>query len=267
MGHDYGVDPKFLAISITRDNVAAPGNRLVDKHSRLFFGKTLDEWCAIQVWSSKRAARHVFVAETEAHKEKLLYLHDRYGCDIFVRPKGMLAQMADTGGVPLVWATNKALAEEWHPLVTQPFVVSPCRPPGFFDRMTEEYLKAFPNPDTSRTQMWIMGGCETDFAYFIKDGNGVGNQPKDIELYLNRNTAARVATTQHWMGFSHWWVHYQGIAAGRHDLTISPTLYDIPPWQDIHIDTADNWEWAEYWFGKKIGGIEAYEQYRETWAG
>jgi hypothetical protein len=267
MGHDYGVQPKFLSVTPTRDNVAAPGNRLADKHARLFHGKTLDEWLMIQLWSSKYLGRAYYVCETRSHLNKLAPLADKYDIELLVRPEGMLHPLADTGGLPITYGVKKALESEWFPLIQTPFVVAPCRPPGFFDRMVEAYLNAFGNPDYARNQMWVMGGYESDLAYFTVDDEGVARQPKDIELYLNRNPKVRVSTTQHWIGFTHWWDSYWRSAAGRYDLTISPVIVNIEPWEDIHIDTQDNWDWAEYWFEKKIlsQGEDCYERYRESW--
>lgn len=265
MAHDYGVPPRFLSVTPTRDNDAAPGNRLADKHSRLFHGKTLDEWLMIQLWSSKYLGKAVFVCETEEHRDKLIPLAEKYGVALYVRPNGMLHPIADTGGMPISWAARKTLDVEWYPLICTPFVVAPCRPPGFFDMLVEAYLKAFGNPDYSRSQMWVMGGYEMDGALFENDEAGVGRQLGTI--YLNKNPVARQSTTQHWMGFTHWWMSAWPLAAARHDLAIAPIIIDIEPWQDIHIDTQDQWDWAEYWFEKKIlsRGENCYIKYRESW--
>jgi hypothetical protein len=268
MGHDYGVPIRFLSVTPTRDNEAAPGNRLVDKHSRLFHGKTLDEWLMIQLWSSKYLGHAYFVCETLAHHDKLLPMADKYGIELLVRPEGMLHPIADTGGIPISWGVKKALEREWFPLIQTPFVVAPCRPPGFFDMMVEAYLAAFGNPDYCRGQMWVMGGYKADSAYFEVGADGVGTQPTK-ELYLNQNPATRLSTTQHWVGFTHWWQAAWPLGAARHDLAISPVMVEIEPWMDIHIDTQDQWEWAEYWFEKKIlsQGEDCYERYRESWSG
>ena len=265
MGHDYGVPLRFLTVTPTRDNDAAPGNRLKDKHSRLFCGKTLDEWTMIQVWSSKYAGKHVFVCETEAHAEKLRPIADKYGVVLYVRPRDFLHPLNDTGGVPLTWATEKALAEDYHTLLTHAFVVAPCRPPGFFDRLAMEYEKRVGNPDYFYTQMWVMGGHGTDSAYFETDENSVGRQIGKV--YLNSNVRARLSTTQHWMASSHWWRAAAPLGAARHDLTLTPIIVDIEPWMDIHIDTQDQWDWAEYWFKKMIlsRGEDCYERYRDEW--
>lgn len=252
MGHDYGIPLKFLSVTPTRDNDAAPGNRLSDKHSRLFHGKTLDEWLMLQLWSSKYLGRAYFVCETLAHRNRLEPLADKYGIELLVRPEGMLHPLADTGGVPIGWGVTQALKNEWFPLVQTPFVVAPCRPPGFFDMMAEAYMKKFKNPDYSPSQMWVMGGFESDLAFFGVGDDGVARQPKDVEVYLNRNPRTRLSTTQHWIGFTHWYTSYWPIPASRHDLDISPVMVEIEPWMDIHIDTQDNWDWAEYWFEKKI---------------
>ncbi len=266
MAHDYGIAPRFLAITPTRDNDAAPGNRLPDKHSRLFCGKTLDEWCAIQVWSSLYAGRHIFVAETEEHAEKLVYL-TKYGAEIWVRPRDMLSPLNDSGGIILHWATKKALAENWHTLITHPFVVSPCRSPGFFDRMVGGYVNTFGNPDQNRGQMLLMGGCRTDQAMFAKGKDGYGTQLG--EAYINADTSWRISYETHYMALSAWWVSYYEVFNSRISTTFSPVIHDIEPWEDLHIDTQDQWDEAEFWFGKKIlsQGEDCYERYRKGWAG
>ena len=259
--HDYGVPLRFLAITPTRDNVVAPGNRLPDKHSRLFHGKTLDEWCAIQVRASKYAGRHIFVAETEAHAEKLIYL-EQYGVEIWVRPKDMLHPLNDSGGVILHWATKKALAEEWYTLMTHPFVVSPCRGPGFFDRMVECYRNSFGNPDQTRGQMIVMGGCPTDQAMFVKGKDGYGKQLG--ASYINADTSWRISYETHYMALSSWWMSFYEVFASRMASGFEPVIFDIAPWEDIHIDTEEQWREAEFWFREKIlsKGEDCYESYR-----
>lgn len=264
MAHDYDVPLRFLAVTITRDNEAAPGGRLPDKHSRLFHGKTLDEWTAIQVWSSKYAGRHIYVAETEEHAEKLQYLK-KYGCDIWVRPKDMLHPINDSGAVPLHWATKKALAEDFHTLLTHAFVVSPCRPPGFFDRMVEEYKEMMAAPEWSKVQLWVLAGHKTPMGLFNLDKWRVGTQLG--EDYTNENHDWRMSCFSHFLALSHWWLsYYEGVIA-KLDTKIRPTIFDVEPWIDTHIDDLEQWELAEYWFGKKIlsQGEDCYERYRAGW--
>jgi hypothetical protein len=265
MAHDYDVPLRFLAVTITRDNEVAPGGRLPDKHSRLFCGKTLDEWCALQVWSSEYAGRHVFVAETEEHAKKLQYLKDKYAVMVYVRPRDMLHPLNDSGAVPLHWATQLALSDEFHTLITHPFVVSPCRPPGFFDRMVEEYKKMMLAPEWSRVQLWVMAGHPSPMAMFRVDEHGVGTQLG--EDYTNENHAWRLSCCSHWLALSHWWLGYYAGVIAQTNTKVHPTLFDIEPWMDTHIDNQEQWELCEYWFAKKIlsQGEDCYERYRQSW--
>jgi hypothetical protein len=267
MGHDYGVPLTFLSITPTRDNVAAPGNRLADKHARLFHGKTLDEWTMLQLWSSKYLGKAFFVCETEEHYGKLLPVAQKYGVELLVRPREMLHPVNDTGTLPIMYGFREAMARDYYSLVMTPFVVSPCRPPGFFDYMVEQYLRLMPGPDYEKGQAWIMGASEADGVFYEKDGEDRGRQLGAI--YLNKNPEFRFTSTQHWLGATWWYEARVVVANSRHDLSFAPKLFDIEPWQDIHIDTLDQWEWAEYWFAKKIlsQGEDCYHRYRESWEG
>jgi hypothetical protein len=263
MGHEYNVPLRFLAITITRDNEAAPGNRLSDKHTKLFHGKTLDEWCAIQCWSSKHLGRHIFIAETEAHAKKLQYLTDKYGATVWVRPRDMLHPLNDSGGIILMWATAKALAEEWYTLVTHPFSVAPCRPPGFLDSMVSSYVWNVGPPDYRGHQI-VVAGSETDGSMMLMDLANVGTQLG--EAYVNKDLRLRFTKWNHFMALSHWYTPGYSIITSRHDTTLKPVIMDIEPWIDCHIDTQDQWDEAEFWFGKKIlsQGEDCYERYRQS---
>lgn len=268
MGHDYGVTLSFLSITPTRDNVAAPGNRLADKHARLFHGKTLDEWCMIQLWSSKYLGKAFFVCETEAHRDKLSAMAERYGIELLVRPREMLHPINDSGSMPIVYALDYALRDTYYSLIMTPLVVSPCRPPGFFDMMVEEYLRLFPgNPDAARKQCWAMGACDIDGILFEIGEDGHARELG--EDYLQKNPRLRFTTTQHWIGATWWYVRFRELFDSRHDFSFTPKLFDIEPWMDIHIDTQQHWEWAEYWFAKNIlsKGEDCYAEYRATWSG
>ena len=262
MGHNYGVPLRFLSITPTRDNDEAPGNRLSDKHSKLFHGKTLDEWLMIQLSTSKYLGKAIFVCETEKHADRLMPLATRYNVTLYVRPRDMLNQMNDSGAIILQWATRKALDEEFYTLVTHPFVVAPCRSPGFFDRMVDAYSRSFDVPDRDRKAPYVMGGHEMDAILFDLDSSNVGTMVG--ETYYNKNPRRRLSTSQHYMAHSSWWMAYMDIVLSKHDISFSPTIFDIEPWEDIHIDTQDEWDWAAYWFEKKIlsQGEDCYERYR-----
>ncbi len=267
MGHDYGVPIRFLSVTPTRDNEAAPGNRLADKHSRLFNGKTLDEWLMLQLWSSKYLGKAVFVCETEEHVRKLSPLAQKYDIRLLVRPRDMLHPANDSGSLPISWAVEQIFKEEWFSLITTPFVVSPCRPPGFFDMMVEVYLAWISNPDFQMKAPMIIGGYETDISLW--QISKTQQRGKQLGLsYLNRNPEIMGSITNHWIAASWWYRAKVILDYSRHDLSFEPIFFKIEPWMDTHIDTEDHWEEAEYWFGKKIlnQGSDCYEQYREKWA-
>jgi len=268
--HDFGVEPTILSVTPTRDNATAPGRRLPDKHTRLLCGKTLDEWLMLQLWSSKCVRQAVFVAETRAHAERLerLVIDRKFSnIEIVVRPRDMLASINDSGAIPIQWAVEREFQRDWYSFVTTPFVVSPCRPPGFFDRMVEEYKLAMSNPDYTRSSAIICGGYPTDQMLWDRQPDG-GWIQRGIP-YLNRNPQTRGSITNHWLAASWWYRSNVHLSMARHDLSFNPMFFDIEPWMDIHIDTEEDWEVAELWFRRKIlsKGEDCYEEYRRSWAG
>lgn len=265
MPHEYPVKLTVLSITPTRDNVAVPSLRLPDKHSRLFCGKTLDEWTMIQLWSSKSITHSIFVCETLEHAERLGPLARQYGVELMVRPEAMLHRLNDSGSIPIFWAYRKATRENFYTLLTTPFVVAPCRPPGFFDDMVEFYCSRFGNPDfTTRHGAEVLGGYPSDITEF-ETVNGVGKQRGTP--YINLNPEVRITQFNHWLRAAWYYEGMQMLANSRHDVSLSPVIWEIEPWMDIHIDTEEQWQNAEYWFEKKILslGDDPYRRYRETW--
>jgi len=261
MGHDYGVSLRVLSITPTRDNDVAPGNRLADKHSRLFCGKTLDEWTMLQLWSSKSNIKKVFVCETIEHAGKMELMAHKYEVELMVRPRDMLHPMNDTGCLPIVWAGTKQLQEEYYTLVTTPLVVSPCRPPGFFDYMIDEYCSRVRSPDYERNYPVLTAAWGGDADVY----NMVGGRGKPLgEPYLNKNENWRFTNHSHWIGAGWWYAANYAMIFSRQPMVDNPMLYDIEPWMDIHIDTEDHWKEAEFWFREKIlsKGEDCYESYR-----
>ena len=261
MSHDYGVPLSVLSLTLTRDNDAAPGTRLPDKHSRLFCGKTLDEWTMLQLWSSKSITYSVFVCETHKHAERLAPMASKYGIELIVRPSEMLHPLDDSGSIPLLWSFRKAMAHRHYTLVTTPFVVCPCRPPGFFDDMAAFYRKTFGNPDFERGSPQVMGAYPLDTMMFsVQNGRGV----EIGEPYLNYTAKYRYSVSNHTLMASWWYEGNTILNNSRHELAISPILWDIEPWMDIHIDTEEQWREAEFWFREKIlsKGEDCYESYR-----
>lgn len=267
--HDFGVEPTILTVTPTRDNAAAPGRRLADKHSRLFCGKTLDEWLMIQLETSRCVRKSIFVAETLDHAERLerMVLDRKFSkIAIVPRPRDMLAPINDSGAIPINWAVEREFQFDWFTFISSPFVVSPCRPPGFFDNMVEEYQLVMSNPDYTRGSAIVCGGYPTDQMLWDKtDGGWV---QRGIP-YLNRSPQTRGSITNHWLAASWWYRANAILAASRHDIAFNPSIFDIEPWMDIHIDTEEDWDAAEFWFQKKIlsKGEDCYETYRRSWAG
>jgi len=218
----------------------------------------------LQLWSSRRITHSVFVCETEEHAGKLELLACKYGVELIVRPPEMLHPLDDSGSIPVFWAFRKAIAERYYTLVTMPFVVAPCRPPGFFDDMVTFYCKTFGNPDFIHDSPQIMGGFRSDLTpYDVSGGRG-----KQIWTpYLNLNPDLRMSCTNHVLMASWYYEAQTTLQNSRHDVTITPVIWDIEPWADIHIDTEDHWKEAEFWFREKIlsKGEDCYEKYRKSW--
>jgi hypothetical protein len=274
VGHEYGVGLTVLSITATRDNIAAPGNRMPDKHSRLFCGKTLDEWTMLQLWSSRSVTRKIFVCETQEHANRLSPLADKYGVELMVRPRQMLHPLNDTGLLPVSWAFKEATKREYYSLFINPaFVITPCRPPGFHDEMVAFYLKTFGNPDYILGVPSVLAGFSSDLeSYELKEGRGhiLGS------AYYNRNPIKRVSRGSHAI-CAGWYYESQVLmqlsrhyTMCEHEFSMAgDVMWDIEPWMDIHIDTEDEWKEAEFWFKEKIlsQGEDCYERYRKNWSG
>jgi len=264
MAHDYNVPLTVLSITPTRDNDAAPGGRLPDKHSRLFCGKTLDEWTMIQLWSSQSITHKIFVCETYEHMKKLAEPAVKYDVELMVRPASMLHPLNDSGSIVGTWAFKKALEKDWCSLITTPLVVTPCRPPGFFDAMVSFYQQKIGNPDYTRQDALVYAGYASDITSFEIE-NGKGKQLG--QAYLNKNYKLRSTKFSHFVAATWWYEAYLTLQQSRHDVALHPIFYDIEPWMDCHIDTEDEWKEAEFWFREKIlsQGEQCYERYRWGW--
>lgn len=268
----YNVPIRTLSLTPTRDGLANPSRRLPDKHSRIFCGKTLDEWTMIQLWSSRLVSRAIFVCETTQHADRLEPLAETYGIELMVRDNEMLHPHNDSGSVVLAHALVKILAKEYYSLVMTPFVISPCRPPGFFDMMIETYLAhaAGQGGDFSFAAPTVLGGWQSDRSLWKINENGTATKfgppvSTKQEHYLWSNSQQWVAATWWYVGqMMKWFARADGESSGDYPCR----MVEIEPWMDLHIDTQDDWEEAEYWFTKKIlsRGEDCYAQYRETWA-
>lgn len=268
----YDVPLRVLSITPTRDGLVNPSHRLPDKHSRLFCGKSLDEWTMIQLWSSRCISRAIFLCETEAHAERLRPLAEKYGIELMVREKELLHPHNDSGSLVLTAALVKVLAKEYYSLIMTPFVISPVRPPGFLDELTDEYLSrsfAYGGDFTYRAPS-ILCGWQSDLSLWELDKNGVADKVGPLSLI--EQPQYLFSKSQHWVAATWWyigqmlkWFARDGANPGDY----KPMMWEIPWWYDLHIDHEDDWEEAEYWFKAKIlsRGEDCYERYRETWNG
>ena len=268
----YDVPLRVLSITPTRDGTVNPSNRLPDKHVRLMHGKTLDEWTMLQLWSSKYISRAEFVCETEEHAARLKPMADRYDIGLMVRPREMLHPINDSGALPLFYAVMQVLHEDYYSLLVTPFVITPLRPPGFFDHMVEQYLLLMDNPDQTTLQPLLVGGWRDPARTQWREIHG-GKRTEPMSSYsfcpgTIEGTGWWESSQQHWVTAT--WAY---VARAIWDFTrpeasiLRPAYFEIPEWTDIHIDTEEQWGMAEYFFKKKIlsQGEDCYERYRASW--
>jgi len=264
-----GQQAVVVRIGSTRDGLANPSERLPDKHSRLFCGRTLDEWWAIQGWASKRITHSVLVGETEEHCERIRNLVSPYGVAVICRPESMNHPSQDSGGFPMRFGYEWAKRQygNINGLITD-FVVSPLRKPDDYDRIIEAFYEkmASPNPDAVSGVETIVTASKTDYPYFAKTGDRL------TILYLSNQPNGRYWSTYVSAGVTGVMsprAYEAGNVASALGLPPSqnpgPWLFEIEGWQEVHIDRSDEWDVAEFWFEKKIGGIEAYRDYRKSW--
>jgi hypothetical protein len=267
----YDVQPSLLAVVPTRDGYANPSRRMPDKHTRLLHGKTLDEWKMLQLWSSKYLGKALFVCETEAHKERLQPLADKYDVELFVRPAELLHPINDSGSY-VTWAgLQHALKTRYYTFLMMPFVVAPCYPPGLIDWLVDEYLRIMPGIDIPQGAGAILGGYPTDvtgYSMWVEEDKGfyrriAPNPLEPLRRYMMLNSQIALWSTRMYEGMMYKWFARGDKLCGEYQ----PKIVEIEPWMDIHIDTESDWEAAEYWFGKKIlsKGENCYVEYRNTW--
>jgi len=96
---------------------------------------------------------------------------------------------------------------------------------------------------------------------------------------LTNNTGK---VTNRWKGTIGWnvttqdvnewaWLHTQsGLIMKLSGLLDTGTYpFKVPVWTDVHIDTQEDWDLAEWYFGKYIGegemGYNRYVEYRKSW--
>lgn len=266
--NNYNVPIRLLTVTPTRDGLANPSRRLPDKHTRLFCGKTLDEWTMIQLWSSKYVGRALFVCETEEHAKRLHPLAEKYKIELVVRSKELLHSSNDSGSLVTFEAIQYALRTDYYSILTTPFVISPCRPPGFFDWMVDIYLKEIPNMDFSVGAPQVLGGWQMDMSIWQLDKNRRAIQKGP--LFLTKSDKFLASRSQHHISATWWhigamykWFAHADENAGNYE----PIMFEIEPWMDSHIDDEEDWDLTEYYFQKKIlsKGENCYDEYRDTW--
>lgn len=266
----YDVPLRVLSLTPTRDGVVNPSHRLPDKHSRLFCGKTLDEWTMLQLWSSKHVSKAVFVCETENHAIRLSGKAKKYDVELIVRPREMLHPINDSGALVLLYGLLHMLMDDYYSLLMTPFVVSPLRPPGFFDHMVEVYLDKMNCPDESTLCPMVVGAHEyPDRTQWKENEQGRG---ENISHYTFNSISPGwwETRTQHWICATWFYVArslYDFTRQAKDEGVLKPIFFELPEWTEIHIDTEENWKEAEYWFKEKIlsQGEDCYHKYREGW--
>lgn len=262
-----GIKRTVVRIGPTRDGFSNPSERLPTKHSGFLAGKTLDEWWAIQSWASKEIDVSILVGETPEHCERIKPLVEPYGTIVLCRPESMNHPSQDSAGFPCYYGYEyaKKYVDNINYVITD-FVVNPLRLPGDLDRLILAFDKKFlPNPDAvSGGVMQMMSAASTELMFYRKDGDRLVPQYRsDISNNRYWPTAATVATFSICTAAYYEWTRFAfaGAPAGEGH----PWFFETEEWQEVHIDHPYEWDMAEFWFARKIGGKEAYEEYRRTW--
>jgi hypothetical protein len=264
-----GTQRSIVRIAPTRDGFANPSERLPQKHSGLLHGKTPDEWWALQSWSSELITTSILVAETQKHADRLHEQLGKYGIVIIPRPETMNHPSQDSGGFPTNWGywwAQKSIGNIQY--VIPDFVVNPLRKPGDYDRMIRAFDAKMcnPNPDAVGDVRYMTSAARTDQSFFRLDGerlmpqyqNNIGNS-RFWPTYSTVGTLT-VCTPEYY--------EFARIVTGAgtfHFFEGHPWLFEVEPWQEVHIDDQEQWDLAEFWMARKIGGVEAFEEYRKSW--
>lgn len=267
--------PRVLIIAPTRDGYKNPSRRLADKHIRLFHGRTLDEWFCIRAWSSECMTDFCLVTETEEHTERIRPMVEKYAGQLVCRPEVLLHPMEDTGGKPLRWGLHKIIEKNGpYNLVIQNFVVNPVLPPGLFDRAVKRFLELVPNLEDLKGPANMVPACYPieSFTEEREDGRLYWSGPRIMNTSKGttrwKSTMGWTVSTPEFNDLA-WMLSYSGLVLRAADLFDGNLKFEVPVWTDMHIDTEDEWDLAEWYFGKYIGignkAFEAYDAYRRTW--
>jgi len=255
-----------VCMSMTRDGYKNPSRRVPDKHTRLFHGRTLDEWFCISCWASKEIDLAVLVCENPEHVERLQPLVDQYGVKLLSRPADMESDpMCDSGGYPMNWGLEELQKSLFITVLCWTYVVNPVRPPEIWDLIIQDFRRRASNPDFVKGPLVEISGTPTDltFLWYDKESGRARAMVSEREAYINIGTFA--VATPRWKVA---WEHFAqlGMPGAK---PYEPWLYPVDPWTKVHIDEEWEWDLAEYWFGHHIGeGDEAYKayvDYRESW--
>jgi hypothetical protein len=266
--------PRVLMMTCTRDGYANPSRRLPDKHIRLFHGKTLDEWFCIRAWSSKYMTDFAVIGETEKHCERIRPMVESYGGEVYCRPPAYLHPKEDTGGQPLRWVQREMVKRHGpYNAVISNFVVNPVIPPGLWDDAVEKFMEALMDPELYKSIPVLEPLYHPQESFKEQRADG-------LTYWVGSTLLNTSKTLIRWAGVGGWNVTTEDYNEMAWALTQSGMVtafntgwgtvpYEVPRWTDVHIDTPEEWDLAEWYFGKYIGmGDEAYDgyaAYRKLW--
>jgi hypothetical protein len=270
--------PRVLIVAPTRDGYANPSRRLADKHTRLFHGRTLDEWYCIRCWASRYCTAFALVGETEEHCERIRPMVESYGGEVICRPEGYLHPLEDTGGQPIRYG-YRIMTERHGPynLVVNNFVVNPVMPPDLLDRGVERFIEVsqdvevatgmqnlepmVPNPPEVMKELGADGRAHLAGSMFMNTSKVGGRYKTSIGWNVGRPDFFEWA----------WMITMAGVTklVGQATTDMGTIPFEVPWWTDIHIDTEDDWRHAEWQFGTYIGtglgAFQKYKEYRDNW--
>lgn len=269
------MNPLVLAVTITRDGYANPSRRLPDKHTRLFHGKTLDEWWCIRCWSTKYISNFVMVGETEEHCARIRPMVESYGGEVVCRPRAHLHTLADTGGYPMRHGMRYMEAKHGeYNLCIQNFVVNPCYPPGLWDKAVERYMELAGDPELSKGFNALSLVYHPQDTFFQENFPNRGQVVGNITANTGKDST-RWATTDGCSIVSPEYLYYAWLRYFAGDWTVSYggdqgiMIMPVPWWTNTHIDHDYEWDLASYCFEKYIGDGETafrkYAEYRDSW--
>jgi hypothetical protein len=159
------------------------------------------------------------------------------------------------------------------------FVVNPCMPPGIFDRAVDRFFEVAMDSEMYHGLPVLEPMCYPVECWKEEAEDGLA-YPVGSLMANSSKVKGRWKSTFGWnvtrSDYDEWawmltqagwvlpWVDVFRKYSGTH-------VFEVPVWTDVHIDTEDEWDLAEWYFGKYIGegevGYNAYRDYRNTWIG